>query len=69
MRSRVAQGSVGAIQLMQLASRLEKTNHDTMRLKASGLLEELHRTTKQALSVLEQHLETRRGRAASGDFD
>jgi two-component system sensor histidine kinase RpfC len=62
-------GSVGAIQLMQLASRLEKTNHDTMRLKASGLLEELHRTTKQALSVLEQHLETRRGRAASGDFD
>jgi hypothetical protein len=54
---------------MQLAARLEKTNHDTMRQKASSLLEELHRTTKQALSVLEKHLETRRGRAASGDFD
>jgi two-component system, sensor histidine kinase RpfC len=62
-------GSVGAIQLMQLAARLEKTNHDTMRQKASSLLEELHRTTKQALSVLDKHLETRRGRAASGDFD
>ncbi len=55
-------GSVGAMQLMQFAARLEKTNHDALRQKSNALLEELNRTTKQAFVVLEQHLEQRQTR-------
>ncbi|MBK7792692.1 MAG: Hpt domain-containing protein [Betaproteobacteria bacterium] len=52
-------GSVGAIQLMQFAARLEKTSHESLRQKSKLLLDELNKTTKQALVVLEKHTQKR----------
>ena len=52
-------GSVGAIQLMQFAARLEKTSHESLRQKSKLLLDELNKATKQALTVLEKHAEKR----------
>jgi HPt (histidine-containing phosphotransfer) domain-containing protein len=53
-------GSVGASQLLQLASRLEKAPHDALRLKAATWTDELRRTADAALSALDAHLDERR---------
>jgi HPt (histidine-containing phosphotransfer) domain-containing protein len=53
-------GSVGATQLVQLATRFEKASHDVLRLKAAAWSEELMRAADIALAALEQHLEDRR---------
>ena len=55
-------GSVGAIQLVQLAIRLEKAGHDTLRIKAASWTEELARAADAALTTLEMHVEERRKR-------
>ena len=55
-------GSVGAIQLVQLAIRLEKAGHDTLRIKAAAWSEELARAAQAALTTLEMHVENRRKR-------
>jgi len=53
-------GSVGAVQLVQLASRFEKATHDTLRLKTAAWTEELARTAEATLSALSAHLEKHR---------
>jgi two-component system, sensor histidine kinase RpfC len=53
-------GSVGAIQLVQMASRLENASQDTLRIKGAMLIEELTRTAERTLSVLDRHVEERR---------
>jgi two-component system sensor histidine kinase RpfC len=58
-------GSVGATQLVQLAVRLEKASHDTLRAKAAAWIEELGQANTAALAALEQHLEERRRRSTS----
>ena len=58
-------GSVGATQLVQLAVRIEKASHDTLRVKAATWIEELGQATTAALAALEQHLEERRRRSTS----
>jgi HPt (histidine-containing phosphotransfer) domain-containing protein len=51
--------SVGATQLTQIASRLEKAPHDLLRLKAAQWTEDLLRTSTRTLEALEAHLEER----------
>lgn len=53
-------GSVGATQLVQLASRIEKSSYDVLRLKSASWTEELSRATNEALAALEQHVEQQR---------
>lgn len=62
-------GSVGALQLMRLAARLEGANHDMLRAKAGSIVEELNASIRQTLSALDRHLSRRRGPAVSGDLD
>jgi two-component system sensor histidine kinase RpfC len=57
--------SVGATQLTQLATRIEKATHDTLRLKAAHFTEELDGAVARTLKELEQHLEERRRNSAS----
>jgi two-component system sensor histidine kinase RpfC len=52
--------SVGATQLTQLATRIEKATHDTLRLKAAQFTEELDGAVTRTLRELERHLEQRR---------
>ena len=54
--------SVGATQLTQVASRLEKATHDALRMKAAQWTENLLRTSTRTLDALELHLEERRNR-------
>ena len=56
-------GGVGATQLVQIAIRLENSNHDTLRIKASGLTEELTRAANLTLALLDRHIEERRSRS------
>ncbi|MEP7182254.1 MAG: ATP-binding protein [Betaproteobacteria bacterium] len=58
-------GSVGATQLVQLATRFEKASHDALRLKSATWTEELMRSADVALAALEQHLEDRRRQSRS----
>lgn len=51
--------SVGATQLAQIAARLDKASHDTLRLKATAWIEELTRATEVALAAFDRHLEER----------
>ena len=53
-------GSVGATQLVQLAIRFEKANHDLLRHKAAAWMEELAHAANAALAALDQHVEDRR---------
>jgi two-component system, sensor histidine kinase RpfC len=53
-------GSVGAVQLVQLAVRFEKASHDVLRMKAAAWTEELVRAENAALTALENHIEERR---------
>ena len=55
--------SVGASHLAQLASRLDKATHDTLRLKAAQWTEELLAASNAALHALDSYLEHRRGQA------
>jgi two-component system sensor histidine kinase RpfC len=54
-----AAGSVGAGLWVQFATRLEKCSHETLRLKAGGLIQELERITKRTNAVLDAHIESR----------
>jgi two-component system sensor histidine kinase RpfC len=57
--------SVGATQLTQIATRLEKATHETLRIRTAQITEELNITTARTLRELEQHLEVRRANRAS----
>jgi HPt (histidine-containing phosphotransfer) domain-containing protein len=57
--------SVGATQLTHLATRLEKSNHELLRLKAAQWTEELHAIVVRTFEALEQYLEKRRSSGAS----
>jgi two-component system sensor histidine kinase RpfC len=57
--------SVGATQLTQVATRLEKATHDVLRLKAAQFTEELHGTVARTLDALEAHLKKQRKDEAS----
>ena len=48
--------SVGATQLTQLARRIEKAGHESLRLKAAQWIEELQQTTHRALAELDHHI-------------
>ena len=52
-------GGVGATQLMQFAIRLEKANHETLRLKAAQWTDELQRVAARTRTSLEEHLSER----------
>jgi two-component system sensor histidine kinase RpfC len=58
-------GSIGAGQLVQLALRLEKANHDLLRIKAAAWIEELAHAAGMALAALDQHVEERRQQTRS----
>ena len=58
-------GSVGATQLVQIASRLDKASHETLQLKAAVWVEELNSATEIALAAFDRHLEERRRRLGS----
>lgn len=57
--------SVGATQLTQLSIRIERANHETLRLKAAQLTEELNSIAARTFVSLEQYLEQRRSDKAS----
>jgi len=52
--------SVGAMQLMQIATRIDKAPHETLRLKAAQWTEELTDCANRALLALDEYLEARR---------
>ena len=58
--------SVGAMQLMQVATRIDKATHDMLRLKAAQWTEELVGAANRALLELDNHLEARRRRGLGG---
>ena len=58
-------GSVGATQLMQFATRVDKATHDTMRLKASAWSEELGQVAERTFAALDAHLELERQKQKS----
>ena len=58
-------GSVGATQLMQFATRVDKATHDTMRLKASAWSEELGQVAERTFAALDAHLEFERQKQQS----
>jgi two-component system sensor histidine kinase RpfC len=49
-------GGVGATQLLQFAIRLEKANHETLRLKAAQWTDELQRIAARTNAALEEHV-------------
>ena len=53
-------GSVGASQLVQLALRFEKANHEMLRAKAAAWVEELAHAASMALAALDEHVEERK---------
>ncbi|HZQ59834.1 MAG TPA: ATP-binding protein, partial [Casimicrobiaceae bacterium] len=55
-------GSVGATQLMMIATRFEKATHEMLRLNAAKWTEELTKATDAALVILDQHVEIHRRR-------
>jgi CheY-like chemotaxis protein/HPt (histidine-containing phosphotransfer) domain-containing protein len=59
--------SVGAMQLVQIATRIEKATHDTLRLKAAQWTEELTAAANRALLALDAHLEQRGREERGGD--
>jgi len=52
--------SVGAMQLVQVATRIDKATHDTLRLKTAQWTEELGEFANRALLALDSYLEERR---------
>jgi len=57
--------SVGAMQLVQIATRIDKATHDQLRLKATPWTEELIDCANRAILALDEYLEKRR-RALGG---
>lgn len=57
--------SVGAAQLTQIATRFEKASHETLRLKAVQLTEELNVSVSRTLNALDAFLTARECEAAS----
>jgi HPt (histidine-containing phosphotransfer) domain-containing protein len=57
--------SVGATQLTQLATRLEKSTHETLRVRAAAFIEEFSTISSQTFDALEQFLERRRANRVS----
>jgi two-component system, sensor histidine kinase RpfC len=55
--------SVGAVQLAQVAQRIEKAGHDALRMKSAAWRDELTAATEAALAALERHVEERRRQA------
>lgn len=51
--------SVGATELTQFVKRLEKANHESLRLRAAQWIEELQQTSNRALVQLDQHIKER----------
>jgi two-component system sensor histidine kinase RpfC len=51
--------SVGATQLVQIATRLENATQETLRIRAVSLTEELGRASSMALAALDRHVEER----------
>jgi hypothetical protein len=47
------------VQLAQVAQRIEKAGHDTLRMKSALWCDELTSATEAALTALERHLEER----------
>ena len=58
-------GSVGATQLAQIAARLDKASHETLRLKAASWIEELASATSATLAAFDRHLEERKRQLGS----
>jgi two-component system sensor histidine kinase RpfC len=58
-------GSVGAALLVQFAVRLEKSSHETLRLRASALSEEGRSLADRTFAALDAHLATREARPRS----
>ena len=59
--------SVGAMQLVQIATRIDKAAHETLRLKAAQWTEELVQAANRAMLALDEHLEERRRRQTGKD--
>ena len=57
--------SVGATELTQFAKRIEKANHESLRLRAAQWIEELQQTSNRALTLLEQQIKERDADRAS----
>jgi len=53
-------GSVGAIQMLQIATRLDKASHETLRMRATGLVDELRQASNRTSDELRRYLEGRR---------
>lgn len=53
-------GSVGAVQLVQLAIRFEKSSHEVLRMRSASWTEELLRAAAAAHTAFEQFLDARR---------
>jgi two-component system sensor histidine kinase RpfC len=58
--------SVGAMQLMQIATRIDKAAHETLRLKSAQWTEELTDCANRALLALDDYLEARRVAQSGG---
>jgi two-component system, sensor histidine kinase RpfC len=54
--------SVGAVQLAQIAARMEKASHDSLRTRAASWSEEVTAANEATLAALERHIEERRRR-------
>jgi two-component system sensor histidine kinase RpfC len=61
--------SVGASQLTQIATRIEKSSHDTLRLRSAQLIEDLVQSADRATSEVEKFLEQRRRNDDSGQLN
>ncbi|HET9339374.1 MAG TPA: response regulator, partial [Casimicrobiaceae bacterium] len=59
--------SVGAMQLVQVATRIDKATNDMLRLKAAQWTEELVDAANRALLALDEYLEKRRKAQTGGD--
>jgi two-component system, sensor histidine kinase RpfC len=57
--------SVGATQLTHLATRLEKSSHESLRIKAAQFTEELNAAVARTLTALDVHLQARNRDRAS----
>jgi two-component system, sensor histidine kinase RpfC len=57
--------SVGATQLTQVATRLEKATHESLRIRSAQITEDMNATSARTIAELEKHLETRRASRAS----
>ena len=57
--------SVGASQLTQIATRIEKSSHDTLRLRSAQLIEDLVQSASRAANEVERFLEQRKQNAGS----